>query len=83
MGEGCVILNNVVIQNGSRVGNATILNPGVEVHHDSMVGSFCCIYTNTVVRTYAKVMDGVKLGSNVTIKNESIIDKNIGDGEVI
>lgn len=83
VGEGCVILNNVVIQNGSRVGNATILNPGVEVHHDSMVGSFCCIYTNTVVRTYAKVMDGVKLGSNVTIKNESIIDKNIGDGEVI
>lgn len=28
VGEGCVILNNVVIQNGSRVGNATILNPG-------------------------------------------------------
>lgn len=48
-----------------------------------MVGNFCCIYTNTVVRTYAKVMDGVKLGSNVTIRNESIIDKNIGNGEVI
>lgn len=83
VGEGCVILNNVVIQNGSKVGNATILNPGVEVHHDSSVGSFCCIYTNSVVRTYAKVGDGVKIGSNVTIKNESTVNNNIDDGETV
>lgn len=83
VGEGCVILNNVVVQNGSKVGNATILNPGVEVHHDSSVGSFCCIYTNSVVRTYAKVLDLVKIGSNVTIKNESIVEKDIDDGEII
>ena len=83
VGDGCVILNNVVIQNGSKVGNATILNPGVEVHHDSSVGSFCCIYTNSVVRTYAKVGDGVKIGSNVTIKNESTVNNDIDDGETI
>lgn len=83
VGEGCVVLNNVVIQNGSKVGNATILNPGMEVHHDSSVGSFCCIYTNSVVRTYARVEDGVKLGSNVTIKNESIVYKDIDDGESV
>lgn len=83
VGEGCVILNNVVIQNGSKVGNATILNPGVEVHHDSSVGSFCCIYTNSVVRTYAKVGDGVKIGSNVTTKNESTVNNDIDDGETV
>ena len=83
VGEGCVILNNVVIQNGSKVGTATILNPGVEVHHDSSVGDFCCIYTNSVVRTYAKVGDRVKIGSNVTIKNESVVYNDIDDGETI
>lgn len=83
LGEGCVILNNVVIQNGSKVGDATILNPGVEIHHDSTVGSFCCIYTNSVVRTYARICDGVKLGSNVTIRNETIVDKDIDDGEAV
>lgn len=83
VGEGCVILNNVVIQNGSRVGSATILNPGVEVHHDSSVGSFCCIYTNSVVRTYARVEDGVKIGSHVTIKNETVINKDIEDGTAV
>ena len=83
VGDGCVILNNVVIQNGSKVGNASILNPGVEVHHDSSVGNFCCIYTNSVIRTYAKVEDSVKIGSNVTIKNESVVYNDIDDGETI
>ena len=80
VGEGCVVLNNVVIQNGSKVGNATILNPGVEVHHDSTIGNFCCIYTNSVIRTYAKVEDGVKIGSNVTVRNETLVNKDIDDG---
>ena len=83
VGEGSVILNNVVIQNVSKVGYASILNPGVEVHHDSSVGNFCCIYTNSVIRTYAKVGDGVKIGSNVTIKNESVVYNDIDDGEII
>ena len=83
VGDGCVILNTVVIQNGSEVGNGTILNPGVEVHHDSSVGSFCCIYTNSVIRTYAKVVGGVKIGSNVTIRNKSVVNNDIDDGETI
>lgn len=83
IGEGCVILNNAVIQNGSRIGNGTIINVGVEVHHDSTIGNFCCIYSNSVVRTYAEVEDGVKIGSNVTIKNESIVNNDVDDGESI
>ena len=55
MGWGCVLLNNSVVQNGSTVGNGVLLNPGVEVHHDCSVDDFALIYTNSVVRTYAKV----------------------------
>lgn len=79
VGDGCIILNNVVVQNGSKVGNGTILNPGVEVHHDSTVGNFCCIYTNSVIRTFAKVEDGIKIGSNITISNSMIISSDIED----
>lgn len=43
MGKGCVFLNNVVIQNGSVVGNGVVHNPGVEIHHDSMVGDYYLI----------------------------------------
>lgn len=85
VGEGCVILNNVVIQNGAKVGNGVILNPGVEVHHDSTVGSNVCIYTNSVVRTYATVGDFVKIGSNVSISNEAVVEEHgiVDDGMVV
>lgn len=85
IGEGNIILNNVSIQNGSVVGNGTILNHGVEIHHDSEVGDFVCVYTNSVIRTYAKIKKCVKLGSNVTICNEVIVDEDIiiDDGETI
>lgn len=73
LGWGCVLLNHVIIQNGSTVGNGVLLNPGVEIHHDCTVGDFDLIYTNSVVRTYAKVGKRVRIGSNVTISNEAVV----------
>ena len=49
------------------------LNPGVEIHHDSSVGDYDLIYTNSVVRTYAKVGKCVRIGSNVTICNNATV----------
>ena len=77
IGHGCVILNNVVIQNNAKVGNGVILNPGVEIHHDSVVGNYALIYTNSVVRTFAKVGDRAHLGSTLTISNEMIVPNDI------
>ena len=73
LGWGCVILNNVVVQNGSTIGNGVLLNSGVEIHHDCSVGDYDLIYTNSVVRTYAKVGRCVRIGSNVTICNNATV----------
>lgn len=85
VGHGCVFENNVSIQNGSVVGNGVILNPGVEIHHDSEVGNNVTIYTNSVVRTYAKVLDRAKIGSTVTIRNEQVVEADavVVDGLVV
>ena len=85
MGWGCVLLNNSLIQNGAPVGNGVLLNPGVEVHHDSSVEDYALIYTNSVVRTYAKVGKRVRIGSNVTVSNEVIVgdDADIQNGETL
>lgn len=85
IGRGSIFLNNVVIQNGAVVGDGAVFNPGVEIHHDSAVGDYCLIYTNSVVRTMAKLGDRVKLGSNVTIGNNGILpdDSVVEDGEII
>lgn len=74
IGNGCIILNNVVIQNGSCVGDGVILNPGVEIHHDSIVGDYALIYTNTVVRSLASIGDRAHIGSTLTISNEAKVD---------
>ena len=84
IGSGCVILNNVVVQNNARCGDGCILNPGVELHHDSIVGSYCLIYTNSVVRSLTHVGDRIWIGSTATVSTSAVVpdDTTIGDGEV-
>lgn len=85
IGSGCIILNNAVIQNGSCVGDGVILNPGVEIHHDSIIGNYVLIYTNTVIRSLATVGDRAHIGSTLTICNEAIVhpDEVISDGQSV
>lgn len=84
LGTGCIILNNAVIQNNAHIGNGCILNAGVEAHQDSFIGNYCLIYTNSVIRSLAKVGDRVRVGSLVTISNRAVIndDADIPDGAV-
>lgn len=83
VGNGCVILNNVVIQNNAKVGNGVILNSGVEIHHDSVVEDYVLIYANSVVRSLAHVGKRAHLGSTLTVSNEVVIpyDAVVEDGK--
>lgn len=85
IGSGCVILNNAVVQNNAKCGDGCILNPGVELHHDSTIGSYCLIYTNSVVRSLTSVGDRVWVGSNVTVSTSATVsdDTLLEDGKVI
>ena len=82
IGSGCVLLNNTVVQNNARCGDGCILNPGVELHHDSYIGSCCLIYTNSVVRSLTHVGDRVWIGSTASISTGAIVpnDTRVEDG---
>ena len=84
IGNGCVILNNAVVQNNARCGDGCILNAGVELHHDSSIGSYCLVYTNSVIRSLTSVGDRVWIGSTATVSTSAVVpnDTTIGDGEV-
>lgn len=69
LGWGCILLNNVVVQNGAKVGNGAVLTVGAEAHHDCALGDFALVYTNSVVRTGAKVGKRAKIGSTATVGN--------------
>ncbi len=85
IGNGCVILNNAVVQNEAKVGNGCILNPGVEAHHGSSIGDYCLIYTNSVVRSLTHVGNRVWIGSTVTVSTYANVqdDAIIEDGTVV
>ncbi len=84
IGVGNVILNNAVVQNNARMGDGCILNPGVELHHDSSIGSNVLIYTNSAVRSLAHIGDRVWVGSTATVATNATVldDTTIKDGEV-
>lgn len=69
----CIVLNNVSIQNNASIGNGVILNLGLEIYHDSVIGNNVLIYTNSVVRSLALVVDRAWLGSTLTIGNNVVI----------
>lgn len=85
LGKGCVILNNAVVQNNAKIGNGTILNSGVEAHHDSVIGDYCLIYANSVVRALTTVGKRVRIGSTVSISTGAVVadDADIEDGSVV
>lgn len=73
VGDGCIIFQFATIQNNATIGNGTVICSHSEIHHDSIIGNYCVIYPNSTVRTYAKVEDKVKCGSNVSIGNGCVI----------
>ena len=85
LGTGVIILNNAVVQNSAKVGSGTILNPGVEAHHDSTIGNYCLIYTNSVVRSLTHVGDRAWIGSTATVSTGASVadDGVIDDGAVV
>lgn len=85
LGTGIIILNNAVVQNGASIGDGTILNPGVEAHHDSTIGKYCLIYTNSVIRSLAHVSDRAWIGSTCTVSTgvEVGADAMVPDGCVV
>ncbi len=85
IGCGCVLLNNVVVQNGGHVGDGVLLNPGVEVHNDAFVDDYALIYTNSVVRALAHVGKRVRIGSTVSISNNVNVadDSDVPNGTTL
>lgn len=81
-----IICTSAYVSRYAELGSGCVLlNPGVEVHHDSFVDDCSLIYTNSVVRTLAHVGKRVRIGSNVSISNNVNIadDSDIPNGTTL
>jgi len=85
IGNGTVIMPNVVINANSIVKDCCIVNTGSIIEHDSIIGSFSHISPGAVLCGNVKIGKNVWIGANTTIINNIKIssDTIIGAGSTV
>jgi sugar O-acyltransferase (sialic acid O-acetyltransferase NeuD family) len=84
IGEGSFIGANSIITCNIKIGNHSLLNRGVQVGHDSIIGDYFSAMPGSVVSGNVTLGDKVYLGTNssirekITICNDVIIGLNTG-----
>jgi UDP-3-O-[3-hydroxymyristoyl] glucosamine N-acyltransferase len=84
IGEGSFIGANSIITCNIKIGNHCLLNRGVHVGHDSVIGDYFSAMPGSVVSGNVTLGDKVYLGTNssirekITICNDVIIGLNTG-----
>lgn len=94
IGEGCNIMQSVVLTNDIKVGKGTIINQISSIGHDVIIGDFCEICPNvsisgnctigsmTFIGTGAIILPKINIGKNVIIGAGAVVTKNIPDNSV-
>jgi UDP-3-O-[3-hydroxymyristoyl] glucosamine N-acyltransferase len=67
VGRDAAIYSNVFIEAGAKIGDRTVLYPGVYVGKGSSIGADCIIYPNAVIRENVRIGDRVILHGGVVI----------------
>ncbi|WP_339244657.1 acetyltransferase [Paenibacillus sp. FSL R10-2796] len=77
IGEGNVILSNVIIEPFSSIVNNNIIWSNSVICHDSVIGNHNFIAANSIVGGFSEIIEGNFLGFNSTIKDNVIVDKEV------
>lgn len=85
LGNGTVVIQGAIVQAGTRIGEAVILNTHCSIDHDNTIGDFTHIAPgatlcggvnvgqNCFIGAGAVLNPGVKIGSNVLIGSGSVV----------
>ena len=76
IGNGSVIMHDVVINAGAIIGDNCIINTKSIVEHDSKIGNHCHISTNAVINGEVIVGEGSFIGSSAVTKEGIKINNN-------
>ncbi len=85
IGEGTIIMHNVIINAASTIGNNCIVNTASLIEHDTDINDHCHISTNAIINGNCTIKEGTFIGSNATINQSISIAKNciIGSGSLV
>lgn len=85
LGEGTVVMHQVVVNAGAKIGDNCIINTFCNIEHDVVIGDQCHVSTGTMVNGDCKVGDRVFIGSQSVLTNGISIGDDIivGAGSVV
>lgn len=85
IGEGTVVMANVVINSGARIGKHCIVNSGAIVEHDNQIGDFVHISVGAKLAGTVTVGKATWIGIGASVSNNINIcgDCMIGAGAVV
>lgn len=77
IGEGSFIGANCVLTTNIRLGKHSILNRGVQVGHDTIIGDCFSAMANSVISGNVTIGDNVYMGNNSSIKEKTEICNDV------
>jgi sugar O-acyltransferase (sialic acid O-acetyltransferase NeuD family) len=85
IGEGSIVLGNVLLSCDVEIGKFAIINPGTTISHDSSTGDFFTSSPGVNISGNCKIGDRVFIGTNACTRNAITIgdDVIIGMGAVV
>jgi len=95
LGEGCTILQDVIIETGVNIGKGVLLNIRCLITHDCTVGDFSEISpaaillgavktgSNCFIGAGAIILPGVTIGNSCKIGAGSVVTMNVADGQTV
>jgi len=95
IGEGCTIMDDVIITNNSRIKRGSLINTKTVIAHDTEIGMFTDVAPNVTISgncrlgdyvsvgTGVIILPGVRIGNNVVIGAGSVVKNNIPDNSLV
>lgn len=95
IGDGTVVMGNVIINSSTIIGKHCIINTAASVDHDCKIGDYCHISPNatlsgngtigegTWIGAGATIIQGIKIGKWCTIGAGSVIIRDVEDGVTV
>ena len=74
IGEGTIILPNVMVGPGCKIGKCNFFESSVSLSHDNMIGDFNFFSTNCVLGGFAEIKNHCFMGLNCTVKSDICIN---------
>ena len=83
--EGTIVMHNVLVNAGAKIGKNCILNTNALIEHDAIIADHCHISTGAIINGGARIGTGTFFGSNAVCKEYIEIGESavIGCGAII